>query len=233
MSIKSRTIGTGITREKITQFVEPLTPQEKREWLQLSRELSREETYEGLYLKPLEAWARKVLEEAGLARSEDSQVSLMKLPFTDREGTIPAGENQHPITERDSHEGYAIRFLRFVVGIRYLLKRNRRGDAEEAARLGIELGMLITESRMQFSWEQPAISDRRRAEALEIARDRHNLTKRAEAEQKQARWREKAKGVWLRHPSWGALKVAEEIAQGWESPNYIRQKISSGRPSSK
>lgn len=232
MPIKSRTIGTGITKEEITEFMEPLTPEEKSEWLRLSRE-SWEGTHEGLYLKSLEVWAREVLKKAGLAIPEDSLRSLAKLPVKNREWIDPVRENKGPTTERDCREGYAIRFLTLVIRIRHLLKRNRRGDAEEATRLGIELGMLITECRMKFVWEQPALSGRRRAEDLERARDRYNRTRRAEAEQKQVRWLQKAKGVWAKHPSWGALKVAEAIAQGWESPDYIRQKISSERPAKK
>ncbi len=208
MPIKSRTIGTGITQEKITEFVEPLTPEEKSEWLRLSRELSREETHEGLYLKPLEVWARKVLEEAGLATSQDSLTSLMKLPIKDREWTT---DNKGPTTERDSREGYAIRSLTRVIGIRYLLKRNRRGDAEEATRLGIELGMLIEECRMKFSWEKDALSALHHRLDFEAGRDAYNKQRKIDAEEEYRWFQILADPIWENNPHWSRTMVASMI----------------------
>ncbi|MDA2935274.1 hypothetical protein MYX82_13175 [Acidobacteria bacterium AH-259-D05] len=229
---KIKIVGTGISKREVVTYEEPLTHEDIEEMMHRpSPFLNPEEfTFEKQYGKDIETFARQVLQHAS-AKVTDIRVrhNLYELSY------LPIGDNEEP----DTLEAYAVRFLRKLLAVRGLIEKDS-GDEDKGengrsstARLAFELGCLVGEAEMKFEWEQPALSGRKRADDLAQARDSHNDTRRKIAAKKHAKWREEALAVWKTHPTWGALKVAEIIADSSESPETIRKIIITVKPTTK
>ncbi len=225
MPIKRVKTGTGITEKETTRVSPPLGAEEL-DWLR--RFWNQDFSFENRYGAVLESQARGVLEKAGLAEPGADLNELASL----------AVGAERP----DSPEGYAVQLLERLQCVRMLIKLAnfsaaaerkeyviRHGDVAEAARFAFELGAIWKEAEMKFRWERLALSGKQRSDDLKAARATYNKRRRAEADKKHAKWREAARKVWAKHPTWGALKVAEVIAKG-ENPDYIRRIIKTEKP---
>jgi len=217
MPIKHKKTGTGITEREVTEVTAPFG---EKEIAEVGKLFSREFTFEGLYGKRAEVWAREVLVDADLDPGENLEhfhtVDYLQRLTSERVYS----------TEVD----YAARVLQALKLVRTLMEH---GDVEDVARFAVELGLLLQEMAMKFKWEGYALSGQKRAEDLRSATARWNQLRAAEAAEIHEKWLTRAKPVWAKHRTWGALKVAETIAEPHESPDYIRQIISSVRPSTK
>ena len=86
--------------------------------------------------------------EVLIAHVERWARSVIKI--TDEDGNLPSA----PTGDADTPENYAIRIMHNIGIVRALI---RERNAVGAAWVAVQLGAIITEAKMKFKWERPAL----------------------------------------------------------------------------
>ena len=182
---------------------------------------AREETcYSGEDMKPaMDAFLRRWSE----AQSEGGgQFGARVLDWERACRRVLAGVGPGPFLA-DSTEAYAKRILRLIDLTRAGIAR---GDADEAARMAVDIGRLCTEAYMKGKWEKHAMRGADNASTLKAAAARANKEKQGGATSRHATWQAMAKDLWARNKYLSKTDVAGIIASKvGGNPNTIRRKI--------
>ena len=117
----------------------------------------------------------------------------------------------------DSAEDYARRILRLIDLTKGQIAR---GDANEAARMAVDIGRLCTEACMKGVWETYAL----RGEAnlpLKAEATRGNKKRQDGAKLRHAEWQAMAVGMWVTNKQLSKHAVAQKIARkGRRQPRH-------------
>ena len=128
-----------------------------------------------------------------------------------------------PPFEADSPEDYARRILRLI---EITKGKIARADADEAARMAVQIGRLCTETHLKHLWEDHALRGESNAARLKAAADRENRKKQDRARALDAEQQDMADDMWTRNKYLSASDVADRIADKLGgNPDTIRRKI--------
>jgi hypothetical protein len=136
--------------------------------------------------------------------------------------SILADAGSEPFPE-DSIEDYAKRILRMIDLTR---AATARGDADEAARMAVDVGRLITEAKIKGSWERHALRGEKTASTLRTVTRRANKIRQDEAIARLETWQAMADQAWAANRHLSKPDVAKHIAvKVGGNPGTIRRKI--------
>lgn len=196
MPSRTKTRGSGITEKKVTVYEMPLTDEEMEQLkVDMKEWSSREYSFEGLYGKRAEAWAREILEAADLDPGKQMERfhTLEYLQRLTRE-------------RKDSIEiDYAARLLDALRLVRACVER---GDIEDVARLAVEFGLLLQEMAMKFKWERDALSGVSYRLNFKAGRDEYNKQRKREAAEQYRWFQTLADELWEKRANWSRNAVA-------------------------
>jgi hypothetical protein len=101
-----------------------------------------------------------------------------------------------------------------------------RGDADEAARMAMDVGRLITEAKIKGSWERHALRGEKNASTLRTVTRCANKIRQDEAISRLETWQSMADQAWAANMHLSKTDVAKHIAlQVGGNPGTIRRKI--------
>jgi len=136
--------------------------------------------------------------------------------------SILADADSGPFPE-DSIEDYAKRILRMIGLTKAAIAR---GNADEAARMGLVVGCLITEAKIKGSWERHALRGEKNASTLRTVARRANKIRQDEAISRRETWQSMADQKWGAKMHLSKTAVAKHIAlEVGGNPRTIRRKI--------
>jgi hypothetical protein len=128
-----------------------------------------------------------------------------------------------PPFKTDSIEWWALRILRAIEATRSHIAR---GDADEAARMALDVGRLITEVKIKGSWERHALRGEKNASTLRTLTCRANKIRQEEATPRLETWQAMADQAWAANRHLSKNAVAKHIAfKVGGNPDTIRRKI--------
>jgi hypothetical protein len=128
-----------------------------------------------------------------------------------------------PPFKPDSIEWWAWRILRAIDATRSHIAR---GDADEAARMAVDVGRLITEAKIKGSWERHALRGEKTASTLRTVTRRANKIRQDEAIARLETWQAMADQAWAANRHLSKTDVAKHIAvKVGGNPGTIRRKI--------
>ena len=123
----------------------------------------------------------------------------------------------------DSIENYAKRILRMIDLTKAAIAR---GNADEAARMAVDVGRLVTEAKIKGSWERHALRGEKNASTLRTVTCRTNKIRQDEATSRLETWQAMADQLWAANSHLSKADVAARIAiKVGGNPNTIRRKI--------
>jgi hypothetical protein len=179
----------------------PFTERELQAAKELLARIGRPNRFEDL-IAEAEAWARRQLDETGLA-----------------------ADGRHANAEYGTFAWLAEAIVHAAGRVRTAIECN---DAELAARQALHLGALIEHSGLKSDWEGDGVRGRKNAAALRTGQTEANRQRARDRAPHHGRWQECADAIWSRHPSWSVQAVAREAKKQLglaESVDTIRKRI--------
>jgi hypothetical protein len=123
----------------------------------------------------------------------------------------------------ESVEDYAKRILRMI---ELTKAATARGEADEAARMALDVGRLTTEAKIKGLWEQHALRGEKNASNLRTVTRRANKIRQEKATPRLETWQAMADQMWAANSHLSKTDVATRIADKiGGNPDTIRRKI--------